>query len=274
MKAVFVLVLFIWSNSLVVGQQIHYGSNNGKYVSINKTKVYYEEYGKGTPLLLIHGGGVSIDCYRKVIPDLSKRFRVIAADTPGHGRSQQADSMSYQLMADYFSKFVDKLMLDSLYVIGWSDGAEIAMILSADRPEKIKRVIISGGQFGHSGYTAAGKQFVSSISPELVEKDWGGWIKNYRENAYKGNDWRDFVLDLKKMWDEDPYVPLDKVKKIKARFLIILGDRDIITIAHGTEMYNSISGSEFLVLPNTTHSVFEEQPELFNRIGIAFLAKK
>lgn len=253
---------------------IQYGSNNGKYISINNTKVYYEEYGKGTPLLLIHGGTVSINCFRKVIPDLSKQFRVIAVDTPGHGRSQQADSMSYQLMADYFSKFIDELKLDSLYVVGWSDGGIITILLSADRPDKIKRAIVSGAQFDHSGYTESGKQFVYSFSPDVVEKGWGSWVKNYRENAYKGNDWRDFISDLKKMWDEKTYVPYDKVKRITARFLIVLGDRDIISIAHGNEMYNSIKGSEFLVLPNTTHSVFNERPELFNKVGIEFLTKK
>ena len=262
------------ANDAVGQEAVKYGSNNGKYLSVNSTKVYYEEYGNGTPLLMIHGGAVSIRCYRKVIPDLSKRFRVIAVDTPGHGRSQQADSMSYQFMADYMSKVIDALKLDSVYVVGWSDGGEIALILSADRPDKVKRVIVAGAQFGHSGYTESGKKFTETFSPETVERDWGSWVKDYQQNAFRGNDWRDFILDVKKMWDTKVYVPDTKVRLIKARYLIILGDRDMITIAHGSEMYNAIRGSEFLVLPGTSHMVFEEQPELFNRIGIEFLSRK
>jgi pimeloyl-ACP methyl ester carboxylesterase len=259
---------------ITYAQQIQYGSNNGKYISILNTKVYYEEYGKGTPLLLIHGGAVSISCFEKVIPNLSKQFRVIAVDTPGHGRSQQADSLSYQFMADYFSEFIDALKLDSLYVVGWSDGGIIAILLAADRPEKIKRVIASGAQFGFDGYNESIKPMVNRTSPEIVEKEWDSWVNDYQAMAYKGNDWRDFISDLKKMWTQKIYVPSDKAKKIKARFLIILGDRDIISIAHGNDMYNTIKGSEFLVLPNTTHSVFDQRPELFNRLGIEFLTKK
>ena len=269
------ILFYIGSTKLSFGQQaIQYGSNNGKYISINNTKVYYEEYGKGTPLLMIHGGPASIKSFRKVIPELSKQFRVIAVDTPGHGHSEQADTMSYQFMAEYFSKFIDALKLDSTYVIGWSDGGEIALILSADRPDKIKRVIVSGAQFGRRGYTESGQTFTETFSPEVVEKDWGSWVKTYQESAYRGNDWRDFILDLKKMWDAKIYVPDSKVRLIKARYLIILGDRDMITISHGNEMYNAIKGSEFLVLPNTSHNVFSEQPELFNKIGIEFLNRK
>ena len=252
---------------------IQYGSNNGKYIPINNTELYYEEYGKGTPLLMLHGGTVSISSFRNVIPDLSKQFRVIAVDTPGHGRSQQAPTMTYPLMADYFSKFIDALRLDSVYVIGWSDGGIIAMLLAADRPEKIKRVIASGAQFDQNGYTELGRQFIKNVNLETIEKEWGSWVANYKSNAYKTNDWKNFITDLIKMWSAEVYVPAEKVKRIKARFLTVLGDRDIISITHGDEMHEAIKGSELLVLPNTSHSVFKERPELFNTFAIEFLTK-
>ena len=271
---VFVILSFGRVNLALGQQSIQYGSNDGKYVSIYNTEVYYEEYGKGIPLLMIHGGTVSLYSFRKVIPDLSKKFRVIAVDTPGHGRSQQSDTLSYQLITNYFSKLIDILKLDSVYIIGSSDGGVVAQLLAADRPDKIKRAISAGAQFGYRGFTKSGEQLVDNLSPEVVEKDWGSWVKNYQSAAYDGNDWRDFVLDVKKMWSEKVYVPIEKVKKIKSRFLIVLGDRDLITIEHGIEMYNSITGGEFLVLPNTSHDVFNEQPELVNKIAIEFLTKK
>ena len=104
--------------------QIKYGSNKGKFITINETKTYYEEYGKGIPLLMLHGGLGDISDFEKVIPNLSKKFRVIIPDAPGLGRSEYADSLlSYQLLADYNSKLIDQLKLDSIYVIGWSDEA-------------------------------------------------------------------------------------------------------------------------------------------------------
>jgi pimeloyl-ACP methyl ester carboxylesterase len=98
----------------VFAQSVKYGSNNGKFLTISKTKTYYEEYGKGMPLLLLHGGLGSISNFEKCIPELSKKYRVIAADSPSHGRSGQIDSLTYPVMADYFSKMIDELRLDSL----------------------------------------------------------------------------------------------------------------------------------------------------------------
>jgi pimeloyl-ACP methyl ester carboxylesterase len=277
MKNYFIVIqsiLLIYISQLSFGQQIDYGSNNGKYLNIFNHQIYYEEYGEGTPLLLFHGGTGEIAHYKQVIPELANNFRVIAIDTPGHGRSELPDTLSYQLEADYYSEFIDILKLDSVYVIGWSDGGMAAMLLAADRPDKVKRVMISGSNLGHSGYTDAGKQWVSSISPEIVEKDWGSWVKDYQSKAYEGNNFTDFILACKKMWDQDPYVPIEKVNKIKSRLLIVLGDRDrYVTLEHGIKMFRLIKGSELLVLPNTGHMVFWERPELITKIGIEFFKK-
>src|SRR5690349_1922481 len=105
------ILLVILDNECMSQTNIPYGSNNGKYRNINGIRLYYEEYGKGIPLLLIHGGLSSIKDVAILIPELSKKFRVIAVDCPGYGRSEQADSLSYQLMADYFSKMIDLLRL-------------------------------------------------------------------------------------------------------------------------------------------------------------------
>ena len=94
------VLLFLFLQPVMSQDEISYGSNNGEYVSVFNTQIYYEEYGEGTPLLLLHGGGGAMHHFRKVIPELSKHFKVIAVDSPGHGRSEQADSLSYQLMAD------------------------------------------------------------------------------------------------------------------------------------------------------------------------------
>ena len=100
---------------LLVKCQINYGSNNGKFLTIRGTKVYYEEYGKGVPLLMLHGGFGDITDFQKVIPKLSEKYRVIIPDAPGLGRSEYADSiLSYQLLADYSSKFIDLLKSPAL----------------------------------------------------------------------------------------------------------------------------------------------------------------
>ena len=110
-----IFIILFFQN--ICNSQINYGSNNGKYLTIRGTKIYYEEYGKGAPLLLLHGGFGDISDFKNNILELSKKFKLIIPDAPGLGRSEHADSiMSYQLMANYYSKMIDLLKLDTLKV--------------------------------------------------------------------------------------------------------------------------------------------------------------
>jgi len=270
------IVFFILLTKFSVGQkQINYGSNNGKYVSVFNTKIYYEEYGKGIPLILLEGGMGSISNFSFCIPELSKKFHVIAPDMPGQGRSQMADSMSYQLLADYISKMIDLLKLDSAYVIGWSDGGNTALILANNRPDKVKKVLVSGANYKLAGIPSMlndTTDFVRVInSPDFEEKD-KEELDNYR-NLYPGRDWRKFFIDINKMWSQKIYFPASVLEGIKVPVMIVLGDRDIITLEHGIEMHNLINGSQFCVLPNTSHRVFHERPKLINEIAIDFFQK-
>jgi len=102
LKTILTVIILIFP--FVGKSQINYGSNNGKYLTIRGTKVYYEEYGYGMPLILLHGGFGNIADFKKCIPELSKKYNVIIPDAPGLGRSEHADSlMSYRLMSNYYS---------------------------------------------------------------------------------------------------------------------------------------------------------------------------
>ena len=142
-RLILIFILFLVIGCNTEEKKVEYGDNNGKYLTLLDTKIYYEEYGQGTPLILLEGGMGSIYDFAKCIPELSKHYRIIAPDTPGQGRSEMADSMSYELMAEYISKFIDLLKLDSAYVMGWSDGGNTALILGNKRPEKIKGIVAS-----------------------------------------------------------------------------------------------------------------------------------
>jgi pimeloyl-ACP methyl ester carboxylesterase len=255
-------------------QEIKYGSNHGHYLDVYDTQIYYEEYGEGIPLLLLHGGSGSIVHFENFIPSLAEKFRVIAIDSPGHGRSEMSDSLSYQLLADYFSKCIDILKLDSVYIVGWSDGGNAALILAADRPEKVKRALISGANSRLDGIAAHEYESVTSVNPENVERNWGSWKEEYLQMAHKNNDWKKFVTDLGVMWRQEIYVPHEKVEKIEARFLIVIGDRDLITLEHGVEMYYTIDGSELLVLPNTGHMTFWDKPKIISEFAKEFFKQE
>lgn len=148
---IFVFLTFLLSlgglgrNSLAQ-TAIPYGSNNGKYREVNGVAVLWRVR-RSPPLFVIHGGLSLIESMAPVLPGLSQKFRVIAVDCPGQGRSEQAETLSYQLMADYFSKMLDLMQLDSAYVFGFSDGGNVALLMASDRPDKVKKVPSPGLRF-------------------------------------------------------------------------------------------------------------------------------
>jgi pimeloyl-ACP methyl ester carboxylesterase len=255
--------------------QINYGSNNGKYLTIRGTKLYYEEYGKGTPLILLHGGFGSIMDFKKCIPELSRKFRVIIPDAPGLGRSEHADSiMSYQLMANYYSHMIDQLKLDSGYVMGWSDGGITALLLAKNRPDKIKKAIASGPNYRADGLREEELENTKNNCDLIwVEANMKEWIENYKRLSPK-NNWKKYVSEAKKMWFEEEYFPKNDLEMIKIPVMIVYGDHDMYRLEHGIEMHRAIRNSQFCVLPNTSHYVFWEKPDLINQIAIEFFNSK
>jgi pimeloyl-ACP methyl ester carboxylesterase len=262
--------ILCFSSAVRAQPAINYGSNNGKYISILNTRIYYEEYGKGTPLLLLQGGMGSIHDFAKCIPELSKHFRVIAPDTPGQGRSELADSMSYPLLAEYMSRLIDGLTLDSTYVMGWSDGGIMGLILANKRPDKVKKVLASGANYKLAGAVPPHVN-VDSLKPkplaewEIQNKQ---WIKNYMKILPR--DWKKMRTDINKMWYQKVYFPASVLEGIKIPVMIVQGDRDQIMPEHGIEMHRLIKGSQFCILPGTSHDVFGERPDLINKIAIGF----
>ncbi len=262
------LTLCFWQ---VNGQDITYGSNDGQHVNISDTKIYYEEYGSGPALFLLHGGFGSIHDFQQVIPDLANHFRVIAVDSPGHGRSEQADSLSFELMANYVSEMIDLLHLDSLYIIGYSDGGNTALLLSNQRPDKVKRVVASGANSKMSGLTPEVLGYLEMVNPEFIEASQQEWLMDYMSKSPEMDNWKKYIADMIKMYSNEVIIDNKQLANISGRVLLLYGDRDVIKLEHGLEIYNAIPGSRFCVLPNTPHEVFSANPALVNEIGIAFL---
>ena len=272
LRLVLTSVSFLLASPAIGQQKIVYGSNNGKYLTILNTRIYYEEYGKGTPLLLLQGGMGGIEDFSLCIPDLSKHFRVIAPDTPGQGRSEMADSLSYQVMAEYISRLIDLLKLDSAYVMGWSDGGNTALILANRRPDKIKKVLTSGANYKVSGINVGDTDWLKPLPPDFEIKN-KKYVDKYVKMCATPRNIRKVISDLMKMWAQEIYFPPSVMEGIKVPVMIVLGDRDGVTLEHGIEMHRLIKGSQFCVLPNTSHRVFHERADLINEIAIHFFTK-
>ncbi|MFC2124336.1 alpha/beta fold hydrolase [Bacteroidota bacterium] len=277
MKKLFIILQFsllsLWINPIMGQEQIQYGSNNGQYISIYNTGIYYEEYGRGIPLLLLHGSQASIEYFKMVIPELSNHFRVIAIDAPGHGRSYHSDSISDQLLCDYMSELIDVMELDSVYLFGCSLGANLALHLAYERPDKVKRVIGEGTILNPRGYSINAFELTESMGETENMPKW--WVDKYNNLNPQKELLPKFLKDLSRMRFDGPTLTDSEVRNIKARTLIIMGDRDwAIKLEYGLELYRIIEGSEFCVIPAGAHCLCDKKPDLMNNIVIDFLTKE
>lgn len=269
-----ILVSFICTSCTTQTSNIDYGSNNGKRVTINGKEIYYEQYGQGTPLILLSGGGLerSIKDFEKCIPDLSKHYRVIAPDTPGQGKSEQADTLTYGILLEFMSQLIDSLKVDSAYVMGWSDGGITGILLAEKRPDKIKKVIAVGANNGIRRAIPPDIP-IDSVHPmtfDYFEKNNKELIERY-ESLIPRKDWRKFMTDANAMiYQKESYFSDSIYGRINIPVMIVLGDRDDIIIEHGLEMHRLIKNSQYCVLPNTTHEVFTQRHDLINKVAMDF----
>jgi pimeloyl-ACP methyl ester carboxylesterase len=253
--------------------QVHYGSNKGQYLNIYGTRIYYEEYGKGTPLLMLHGGWGNIADFSKCIPGLAKNYRLIIPDQPGNGRSEFADSaLSYGLMANYFSKMLELLKIDSAYAIGWSDGGIVALMMGMHPGSRLKKILASGPNYLASALKKEIKAEVDMQTVDWLERNDTGFINWYKRLSPSG-DWKRLVRETYKMWDQEQYFPRTDLQKIKSPVLLVFGDNDMYTLEHALDMYGAIRNCKLCVLPATHHEVFHERPEMIIQLAGEFFGK-
>ncbi len=241
-----------------------YGQNAaaGQRASVNGISMYYETYGSGPSLLLIHGNGGSIDAMRCQIEYFSSNHRVIAPDSRSHGKTDNGPgSLTYEQMADDMASLLAELKVDKVDVIGQSDGAILGLLLAMRHPSKVRALVASS----------------PNLRPEAIV-DWAvpviqGDLKKAELMLAKGDKSQDWVRV--KQWDDlmlhEPHIPVSDLKLIQAPVLIMGGDDDIIRLDHLLEMYRNIPLAQLCIVPGATHFMLREQHDLYNLMAERFL---
>jgi pimeloyl-ACP methyl ester carboxylesterase len=250
------------------GQEtIPYGNNPsaGRYVTVNGIKMYYEIYGTGEPLVLIHGNGGSISNFYGQIPFFSKHYKVIIADSRAQGKSGDNDQkLSYKLMASDWAALLDKLEIDSAYICGWSDGGVIGLIMAMDYPEKVKKLVSMGGCVLSD--TTAYPEYVLEFNRKALQ---------YIDEKIAGKDTSKNWLRLRKLmeiWTEID-IPFSALHKIKAPTIIMAGDKDMVREEHTIKIFQNIEKAHLCIFPGATHAIPVEDPETFNQAVHRFFSK-
>lgn len=234
-----------------------YGVNNkaGKFADVNGIKLYYEIYGDGPPLVVLHGNGGSIESAAPFYPDLMKQYKVIAIDSRAQGRSTTTGGpLTYDLMASDVNALLDQLHIDSVFIWGQSDGGILALLLAKDYPKKVKRALA----------------FSPNIQPDsLAIFPWA--IIQEQKIAAESHD--SIQRALNRMMLDYPNIPYSELSKIKAPVLIMSGDRDVIRPEHILKMFQSIPNSQLCILPGATHGGAWEKKSLFLQLMNDFFNK-
>ncbi len=245
-------------------------SGSGQYADVNGVRLYYEVHGKGEPLLLLHGGTAFIESFYRQIPALAREFMVIAPDSRGHGRSQDAGaSLRYDLMASDMARLLDELGIPSAYIVGWSDGGIIGIDLAIRRPGLVKKLVAIGANVRVDGLTAEALESIRTLGPEspmLAEVR-----QFYTLVAPRPEYWPVLVGRVRKMWLSQPNYSARELSRIKAPVLVIAGEKDDIRGEHTIEIARSIPGARYEIVAGATHQVPIEKPDLVNGEIIRFL---
>jgi pimeloyl-ACP methyl ester carboxylesterase len=241
-----------------------FGNNKaaGRYLNVRGIKMYYEVYGEGKPLLLIHGNGGSISAFANNIPYFSKKYKVIALDSRAQGKTaDDQDSLSFEMMADDEAALLDALHINSAYVIGWSDGGINALLLAIRHPEKVIKLVSTGANLWPDS-TA----LIPSVWKD--EKHTFDTTHTERFNAKQKNDWKIFLLD----WLQ-PNISLQQLHAIQCPSLIIGGDHDLIRVEHTVLIAQNIPKSYLWIVPNSGHATLIEHKDEFNKQADDFFSK-
>lgn len=218
-------------------------------------QLHYTDYGSGEPLILLHGNGEDSSYFEHQIAFFQDRYRVIAVDTRGHGKSPRGTApLTLNQFADDLSAFMDELDIASAHILGFSDGANVAMLFALAHPTRVKSLVLNGGNLFPEGLT---EQTRREIDEEY-------------EQAVATND--EDQLELLRLMIDEPHIDPVQLSGLNMPTLVVAGTDDMIEEAHTRLIAESIPNAQ-LTLIEGTHFIAFENPDAFNRVVSEFLVK-
>lgn len=244
------------------------GDGKSGLARVNGIRLWYEEFGKGEPVLFLHGGLANADYWGHQVRAFQGRYRVIVMDSRGHGRSSRdTRPYGYDLMADDVVGLLDYLKIRKVALVGWSDGAIVGLDIAMRHPERLGKLFAFAANIDPSG--------VSDIthSPTFT-----GFIaragKEYAKLSPTPREYGRFVAQITRMWNSQPHWKKADFARIRTPVWIVDGDRDeAINHDQPRTMADWTPGSGLLIEPEVSHFAFLQDPAQFNRDLAHFLEK-
>ncbi len=261
MKNIISLLFLFLSNTSYAQKDISYGDNTnaGSYIKTNDVNTYYEVYGTGKPIILIHGNKTASKGWKNQIDFFSIKYKVFTIDCRGRGKTELGkDSLTYLQIAKDVSVFIKKLQLDSVTIIGKSDGGNIGLLLGIYYPVGIEKIIIFGANCQADTFAL--------YSETILD------IKRQRQIA----DSMLALQDTSKYWKVEqqrfrmmefqPNITAKDLQKIQIPVLVISCDRDVIKEEHTFWIYKHIPKANLCIVAGALHKFPTLHPNQFNEI--------
>lgn len=221
-------------------------------------KLNYIEKGKGTPLVLLHGNGGSLECFRSQIEYFSKKYRVIALDTRGHGKSPRGDKpFTIKQFADDLKDFLDERGIKRAILFGFSDGGNIALTFALKYGKYVEKLILNGANLFPKGLKSYCR------IPIIVNCKITKLFSHLNKCALK-------KYELLSLMTDEPNISFDELKNVTAPTLVIVGSADMIKHSYSLSIANALPDSAFVVIKGT-HGIVYQRPDEFNNAVDNFL---
>jgi pimeloyl-ACP methyl ester carboxylesterase len=236
------------------------------YAPVDGVRIWYAEFGRGKPVILLHGGLANADYWGNQVRALEGRYRVIVLDSRGHGRStRNTEPFGYALMANDVLGVMDHLHIRRAAIVGWSDGAIIGLELAIHHPERLTGLFAFAANSDPSG--------VKDVSKDPV---FTGYIERarheYEQLSPTPHDYDSFLAQIANMWATQPHFTIAELEGITVPTWIVDADHDEAIKRENTLfMADHIPGSGLLILPQVSHFAFLQDPDLFDAALRQFL---
>jgi pimeloyl-ACP methyl ester carboxylesterase len=239
------------------------------YVENDGARIWYSTYGSGEPVILLHGGLGNSGNWGYQVPSLVESGRrVVLIDSRGHGRStRDSRPYTYELMASDVLAVIDVLKLGNAAVVGWSDGACIALILAMRAPARISRVF-----FFACNMDPGGTKDIAWPNP-IIDRCLGRHRKDYAQLSATPDAFDAFFAAVGLMMKTEPNYSAQQLAGIRVPVSVAISERDeFIRLEHAEYLARTIPGARLILLSGVTHFAPLQRPEQFNSVLLAFLA--
>jgi len=223
--------------------------------------------GQGEALLLLHGGLSNSDqLLTSIGPCLVDQYRVVAFDRRGHGYTADTDAdFHYSDMAAETIGVLEQVVGGPAHLVGWSDGGIVALLVALARPDLVRKVVVIGTNYHRDGVLPVQEDAQSQVGQILAAA--------YMERSPDGPEHFEIVLGKGvALFTAEPTLTTHDIAGITQPTLVMVGDDDMIPLAHTCSLYEALPRGQLAVVPRASHALPLEQPDLVARLIVDFLA--